>query len=53
MCERQKREREESNNTKREGRGGPSRVLLRELSVLGFDISEIFFWAGSPCVGFF
>ncbi len=46
MCERQKREREESNNTKREGRGGPSRVLLRELSFsLGFDISEIFFWA--------
>ncbi len=47
------REREESNNTKREGRGGPSRVLLREPSVLFLTFRKFFWGQLLHVLGFF
>jgi hypothetical protein len=47
------REREDSNNTKREGRGGPSRVLLREPSILVLTFQKFFLGQLLHVLGFF
>ncbi len=55
MCERQKRERERKAIIQRgRGEGDPAEFFYcKRTFSLGFEISEIFFGAGSACVGFF